>query len=373
MPEEDRISPDSIHTMHYAPTTPSTLKEESVSLIEAVPGNGVKITRKPLGPLGDQEVEIAPQFSFISAGTELTTIRHHLKAEPGAARSAPLGYSQSGIVCRSGRMVTGLKPGDRVVAIGAGAYHANRTVVAKNLVLPLPDAVSFEEASMMAMLCFALEGVYKAGSRIGDNVAVLGAGMMGQITARLFHLSGCRVAVLDSNPHRLELLPSGIDRHLATEEGWKQLGRSTRPYGIEIVSVCFGGDATESVDKIKPLMSRSPDGIPHGRIIFPGGARLTVLMASNMGNIQLISSAKAGPGYRDPVYEAGGDYPSAYVPKTVRRNVETLLSLICNRQLGDLDRLITHRIPFSEAERAYELLETPEPTALGVLLDYRGA
>ncbi len=355
--------------MQYAPVTPPT--DNAISRLEAVAGNGVRISRKALKSLGDHEVEIAPQFSFISAGTELTTIRYHLKQTPEETLSAPLGYSQSGIVCRTGRLVEGLHPGDKVVAIGAGAYHANRTVVAKNLVLPVPESVSPEEASMMAMLCFALEGVYKAGSRIGDNVAVLGAGMMGQITARLFQLSGCHVAVLDSNLNRLELLPPGIEGYPTTEEGWEGLAKSTRPYGIEIVSVCFGGDATESVELIKPLMSRSPDGVPHGRIIFPGGARLTVLMASNMGNIQLISSAKAGPGYRDPVYEAGGDYPAAYVPKTVRRNVETLLSLIRNKQLGDLDRLITHRFSFTDAHKAYDLLETPGTAALGVLLEYR--
>jgi threonine dehydrogenase-like Zn-dependent dehydrogenase len=355
--------------MQYAPSTRIT--DDTTSRIEAIAGNGVEFSRAPLKRLGDHDVEIIPQFSFISAGTELNTIRHRLRQVPGGALPAPLGYSQSGIVSRAGRLVEGLNPGDRVVAIGAGAYHANKTVVAKNLVLPLPDAVSPEVASMMAMFCFALEGVYKAASRIGDNVAVLGAGMMGQITARLFHLCGCRVAVLDSNAARLALLPEGIGGHLINAAGWEQLADSTRPYGIEIVSVCFGGDATESIERIKPLMSRSPDGVPHGRIIFPGGARLTVTMASNMGNIQLISSAKAGPGYRDPIYEAGGNYPSAYVSRTVRRNVETLLSLIGNKQLSDLDRLITHRFPFSEAQKAYDLLETPGTTALGVLLDYR--
>src|SRR5690606_6578880 len=102
----------------------------AISRLEAVAGNGVEISRASLKPLGDHEVEIAPQFSFISAGTELTTIRHRLKHAQGELSPAPLGYSQSGIVCRTGRLVDGLNPGDQVVAIGAGAYHADKTIVA---------------------------------------------------------------------------------------------------------------------------------------------------------------------------------------------------------------------------------------------------
>ncbi|MFV0415227.1 MAG: acetylxylan esterase [Chthoniobacterales bacterium] len=291
-------------------------------------------------------VEIMPQYSYVSAGTELAAIQRFRSQEKSSNKSHTLGYSQCGVVSRAGKNVEGIVPGDRVVAIGAGAFHAERTIVAKNLVMPVPDTVSLPVAAMMAMHCFALEGVYKAAPRIGENVIVAGGGMIGQITARLFELAGCRVCVFDTNEYRLGFLPPRIPGFLLSDGALEKIKTWAEPYGIETASICFGGDATDTLEAIKPLMSLAPDGVPHGKIIFPGGAKITVLMASNMGNIRLISSAKAGPGYRDANFEAGAEYPLTYVPWTVRRNMETLLGLIGDGRLSGLEHLITHRFAF---------------------------
>lgn len=339
---------------------------------EAAPGVGLTTVSHRLPKPGPNEVEIAPRYSYISAGTELTALQHFLSVEENKANSHPLGYSQCGVVCQVGCNVKGIVPGDRVVAIGAGAFHAQRTVVAKNLVVPLPDNVPAPVAAMMAMHCFALEGVYKATARIGENVVVVGAGMMGQITARLFAMTGCRVCVLDTNQYRLGFLPDGVPGFLLSERAWENVRTWAGMDGVETVSICFGGDATETLNEIKSLMSCAPDGVPHGKIIFPGGAKITVLMASNMGNIRLISSAKAGPGYRDANYEAGYDYPVAYVPWTVRRNIQTLLRVIGDGRLCGLESLISHRFAFEDARSAYEFLQKNEVQALGVLLEYDG-
>lgn len=345
----------------------------TVSRWEVAPEIGLRSVSVDLPEPKPYELEIAPRYSYISAGTELMAL-HSVRSSQAAGPndSHPLGYSQCGVVCRVGSEVEGIEPGDRVVAIGAGAYHAERTVVAKNLVVPLPEKISAPVASMMAMFCFALEGVYKAAPRIGEHVVVAGGGMMGQISARLFALSGCRVCVVDTNDFRLGLLPKSIPGFVLDDGVWSRLREWAGPEGIETASICFGGDATQTLNDIKPLMSCAPDGVPHGKIIFPGGAKITVLMASNMGNIRLISSAKAGPGYRDAHFESGADYPSAYVPWTVRRNMKTLLELIGDGRLGDLEPLITHRFAFEDGQKAYDFLQTPSVKALAVLLEYKG-
>ena len=349
------------------------ISKAMITRLEAALGVGVQAVRRELPEIGAQQVEIAPQFSYISAGTELRVIQNFCDRSVNHMPQGGMGYSQSGIVCRVGEGVEGIVPGDRVVAIGAGAYHAQRTVVGKNLVVRLPETVSMPVASMMAMYCFALEGVRKEQPRIGENVVVAGAGMMGQVTARLYHLAGCRVCVVDTNTLRLEHLPREIERFEMGPGVWDKVKDWAGVYGVETASICFGGDATETLNSIKLLMSRAPDGVPHGKVIFPGGAKISVLMASNMGNIRLISSAKAGPGYRDAAYEAGDDYPVAYVPWTVRRNVEILLAMIADGRLTGLEKLITHRFPFAEAFKAYEFLRTPNVPAMAVLLDYGAA
>lgn len=359
-------------------TTPTTVsasnadKVSEVTAVEVIAGQGLVLSRRPLDPLSERDVEIAPLYSFISAGTELSTVQSLSNAPEGSHEPARMGYSQCGIVKRVGAKVKGISVGDRVVAIGAGAFHATRTIVGQNLVVPLPEGVCTQEASLAAMFCFALESVYKSAAKIGDNVVVFGAGMMGQMASRLYSLSGARVCVMDSNDFRLGLLPEGMTTFPLNDEGWQGLAKWAKPYGVEHANICFGGDATEAIEKLKSSMSIAPDGVPHGRIVFPGGAKISLLMASNMGNIELISSAKAGPGYRDPVYESGMDYPLVYVHHTVRRNIATMLQLMADGLL-DFSNLITQRYAFNDAQKAYEWLQQPNVPALAVLLEYEQA
>lgn len=337
-------------------------------------GHGVAVAEGKLEDPGPDEVLIAPGFSYLSAGTELVSLRAYRSAAADERPPAQPGYSQAGTVLAVGDRVEGIAVGDRVAAIGAGAYHASRTVVARNLVVPLPDEVDLAEAATTAMCCFALEAVHKSAARLGQSVIVFGAGMMGQLAARLYRIAGARVAIMDSEPNRLALVPPGIATFTTDDHGWSGLADWSGQYGIEHACVAFGGDATETIERLKPIMSTAPDGVPHGRIVFPGGARATLLMASNLGNLEFLSSAKAGPGYRDPAYESGVDYPAVYVGSPVRRNVETLLELLSlpaddPRRL-DLTGLITHRFPITEAPDGYRLVEESPGEAMAVLFSY---
>jgi threonine dehydrogenase-like Zn-dependent dehydrogenase len=338
------------------------------------PGHGVVVTEAEVGPPGPDEVLIAPEFSYLSAGTELVSLRGiRAAAENGRPPLQP-GYSQAGTVLAVGERVDRLAAGDRVVAIGAGAYHASRTLVARNLVVRRPDGLDAAEAASMAMCCFALEAVHKSAVRIGQSVIIFGAGMMGQVAARLYRIAGARVAIMDSEPYRLSLVPDGIATFGTDDHGWSGLADWAGEYGIEHACFCFGGDATDTVERLKPIMATAPDGVPHGRLVFPGGARLSLFMASNLGNLEFLSSAKAGPGYRDPSYESGSDYPAVYVGSPVRRNVETLLELMAlpagdPRRL-ELSGLITHRFPITEAPEAYRLVEESPDRAMGVVFSY---
>jgi hypothetical protein len=116
-------------------------------------------------------------------------------------------------------------------------------------------------------------------------------------------------------------------------------------------------------------MSKSPDGLCQGRVVFSGGASVTVEMASASGNLRFLSSAKAGAGYRDPVYEAGADYPIFYVRWPVRRNMEVILKAIASKKLS-VKPLITHEYHYTEALGAYNKLSERNTDAMAVLLRY---
>src|SRR5690242_13786833 len=76
-------------------------------------------------------------------------------------------------------------------------------------------------------------------------------------------------------------------------------------------------------------------------------------------------------GRYDPDYEErGNDYPFGYVRWTEKRNIEAFLGLI-NAGSIKLEKLISHRFPIDQAERAYQLISgnASEPY-LGVVLNY---
>ena len=81
-------------------------------------------------------------------------------------------------------------------------------------------------------------------------------------------------------------------------------------------------------------------------------------------------SCSYGPGRYDPEYEEKGhDYPIGYVRWTEQRNFEAVLDLMASGKL-DVTPLITHRFPFEEAEKAYELIAEGRDPYMGIILEY---
>jgi predicted dehydrogenase len=87
--------------------------------------------------------------------------------------------------------------------------------------------------------------------------------------------------------------------------------------------------------------------------------------------LTLLLSRSYGPGRYDPSYEERGvDYPLGYVRWTERRNLQDFLRLVEEERVL-VEPLISHRVPFAEAERAYGLItgKATEPY-LGIVLTY---
>ena len=119
----------------------------------------------------------------------------------------PLGYSAAGIVKAVGPGLEGsFRVGERVAMAGAGvANHAEYNLVPRNLVARVPECVSDEAAAFGTVGAIALHAVRNAKVAIGEVVAVLGCGLIGQLVMRILTLSGCRVVALDYNFKRLQL------------------------------------------------------------------------------------------------------------------------------------------------------------------------
>jgi threonine dehydrogenase-like Zn-dependent dehydrogenase len=114
-------------------------------------------------------------------------------------------------------------------------------------------------------------------------------------------------------------------------------------------------------------MKVSPDTHIMGRVVIVGGARISHGFAASLGNLDVRSSARPGPGYHDEEWEHGRDYPPVFVQWTTRRNIEEVLRAAVEGKLK-VKRLISHEYPLDKAPEACEkIIQTPGETLAVVL------
>lgn len=337
--------------------------------LQTLPGVGITAFSRELPVIRPWEVLIRTHTSFISAGTEIFVVRKARANDEGFREPIPMGYSLAGTVIAVGAAVDGLETGARVAAIGTGAFHAEFVVVSQRLVVPLSESVSERHAAPMAMMGFAVEAVRKARLAFGQNVVVVGGGPMGQYVSQMSHSAGCHTVLIDPVPARLAAVSRGVETLPPDGDIANSISEIFGQPGVEVVFLCFGGDGTAITRQLFECMSRGPDGIIQGRFVCPGGVHLTLEMASASGNLEFVSSAKAGPGYRDSDFEGGADYTAGYVPWTVSRNLRVLERALATGLLNSSE-IVTHEFAFEAAPEAYACLEAPPDDMIGTVLRY---
>jgi predicted dehydrogenase/threonine dehydrogenase-like Zn-dependent dehydrogenase len=282
----------------------------------------------------------------------------------------PLGYSLSGVVLDVAPDVPGLRPGDPVACAGAGyANHAEAVWVPKNLAVPVPAGVSLEAAAFTTVGAIALQGVRQAAPTLGEWIAVIGLGLVGQLAVQLLKAGGCRVVAIDLDPQKVELAESlGADLGLirGAQDETQAVLEVTEGYGIDAALVTA---ATRSND---PVLLAGELCRDRGRIVVLGMVSLDVPWKEFYHKeLEIRLSRSYGPGRYDPSYEEGGnDYPIGYVRWTENRNMAEFLHCVASGRVR-LEPLITHRFPFDAATEAYAIIagERKEPY-LGIILQY---
>lgn len=284
-------------------------------------------------------------------------------------RPMPLGYSAAGVVEQVGADVRRFKVGDRVAIAGAGyASHAELNSVPQNLVALVPEGVSFEQAAYTTVASIALQGVRMARPELGDNVVVIGLGLIGLITVQLLKANGCRVLGVDLDPGKVETaLRLGMDAGVG----------GAGPDVVRAVEVFARGHLTDHCIITAATSSNGPIELAgevtrqNGQVVVVGAVGMNVPRdIYYKKELELKVSMSYGPGRYDPSYEEGGvDYPYAYVRWTEQRNMEAVLDLMASSRLN-VSQLTTHRYPFGRALDAYALIEKQREPYVGILLEY---
>ena len=339
---------------------------------------------------------IANRHSLISAGTETASVKRNIKDMVVKAVKDPeirdglkemifkdgirktvdrvqfettkwtaMGYSGAGIAVAVGDDIDGIVVGDLVAYGGQG--HAEYVRATKNLCVKIPQDVTTNEAAYVAVGSIALQAVRRANVNVGDVVAVLGLGLVGQLVSQLLQAAGARVIGSDVISQRLDMATSlGLEHgFLASETLPEEIKRYTNGVGADNVVICA---STSSPQVIQQAIAIARD---RGQITVVGMVNLDVPCEDfYMKELDLVVSRSYGPGRYDVQYEEQGvDYPLSYVRWTEHRNMAEFLRLIAAKKVN-VAALTSQEFDVSQASQAYDLLMASPADNLGVLLKY---
>ncbi len=283
----------------------------------------------------------------------------------------PLGYSAAGEIVAVGSGLEGrFAVGQRVAIAGAGAAnHAEINAVPVNLVAAMPEGVPDEHAAFATVCAIALHAVRNARITLGDTVAVVGVGLIGQLAAQFARLSGARVVVLDYDHARLNLARRlGAEAALDLADGGvdDRIARLTGGLGCDSVLIAA---ATESNE---PFQTAARIARDRARIVMVGMTGTQFPYAEFMKKeLSVVVSRSYGPGRYDAEYEQQGlKYPEGWVRWTETANMEESLRRMIPGGGLSIAELITHRFPLADAGRAYDLVTGGDEPSLGVVLTY---
>jgi polar amino acid transport system substrate-binding protein len=279
-----------------------------------------------------------------------------------------LGYSSAGIVVETGDDIKDIAVGQKVACAGVfKATHSEYVSVPRNLVVPIPNGVSMDEACFVALGAVAMQGIRLAELSLGENVVIYGIGLVGMLAAQMAIASGCRVIGLDIDPTKVALMNKiGGVGLLIDKDVVNNVLALTGGFGADKVLLCAGTKSNEPVEKTPQIIRQK------GILSVLGIVSLDIPQRDFLEKeIDIRFSRSYGPGRYDLSYEEGGlDYPYGYVRWTENRNMTAFLDLIRDKRL-DIKGLITHRFSIDHALEAYKIIKgTKNEHYLGIVIDY---
>jgi Zn-dependent alcohol dehydrogenase len=169
-----------------------------------------EIRRETLREPNEHEVLVRTLYSGISRGTEALVLNGAVPASENHRMRAPFqdgdfpapvkyGYINVGVVEKGPASLQN-------TAVFCLYPHQTRYVVPASAVYRIPDAVPPKRAVLAANLESAVNGLWDAAPRLGDRIAIVGAGVLGCLTAWLCsRIPGCEVELIDINPDRARI------------------------------------------------------------------------------------------------------------------------------------------------------------------------
>jgi len=330
-------------------------------------------------PLGEFEMLVRTELSALSPGTE-TRIYTGLEADRFSYRVRypfSLGYNNVGKILAVGNKVQSYSVGQRIFT---RMPHLSEYVVAErvagkseggtnsnvpqsyDVIAPVPDSVSSEEAVFTHLFVLGFNALHRGQYRFGENVVVIGVGIVGLGAVCMARAAGARVAAIGNSSSRLE-----VARKMGADEIWlagdDERGRAALfggEAGIDLVILCT--DAWPAMKTATEIARRN--------------SRIAVLGFPGVGQ---------GPMPFDPFEPAdfynkslsyiavswmpSDDYPPEYQRFTVKRMYRHILDLMARKRI-DITPVVTHHFPIERIRDAFDLALSKDKSAIGIVLDW---
>ena len=319
--------------------------------------------------LKPDEIWVETEISALKIGTDRGNYEGAEQVPGAPDYPRGVGDSNLGVVRGVGSAVTRFQVGDRVASsqFHQAAYIINES----DHVVKVPDGVHSEDAVYANLYGLSAHCYRKSHFQPGENVAVVGLGVLGLGAVALGPLFGARVVGIGNSPIRLEMAERmgahaaymsddpdleakldaftdgvGIDLVILTANPWpayRTAMQIVRPNGrVSIVSLLGRGE---------PPLDFNP---------------LAMEWFYNKG-ISIIAVAQpAGYLYPNPAQDGG--MTEDCFPRD--RAAAHVLSLMADGRL-EPKRLITHRFHYTEMAQAYEMTYRREKSMLGVIFNWK--
>ena len=330
----------------------------TVPRIVFTPDGNAALGSVQVGAPAPNEILVGIRKTQVSAGSERNAY------EMSRSSTAATGYTAVGVVREAGSVVTDYRAGDRVLIIaphqGAELVDVGSLTSWRGYAGRIPDGVTDAQATFGVLGDVALHGVRRAKPYLGEAVAVFAQGLVGQLTTYFAARAGAYpVIAVDLLDERLE--------H-SVRSGATHTVNAARDDAVQAVHDLTGGGA-----RVVFMAARNP-AVFADCLKAAGHGATVCLSGSPPGTVEIALQPEILRHELDIV----GNYQLNYPPEPYHRfqwtrgaNRAYIFDLIARGEL-DVDHLITHDVPYTEAPGIYEMIARGPEGWLGVLFDWTG-
>lgn len=232
--------------------------------------------------------------------------------------------------CRKGFGTQCITPDPNAVKYEANGGFCEYMVVPASDLFKCEQEISFEHAALAEPVACVIHSIDKARIDLGDDVLIIGAGIMGILHLQIAKLKGARVIVCEIDANRRQLA--------------KSLG----------ADVVFSPKEVDSVGYVKSIIQGRGADVVFNTASSVAVSELATKLVANLGRIIAYSSQHPD----DPVGIKFGDLHNreyeiiGSVSPTIL-DFQRAAKLISMKALK-LDKVIEKVVPFAQAQQAFE-------------------